>query len=188
MIHLKLGLGTLIALTASIALAQTSSNTVIGQAVADAIREAAGSSGALVPNALIAGGNRNDLSSVLRDPTEEIVVVNLTGSQLRQAFERSLTTYPTESNSFLFLSGFDVTVNRNAPAGSRVVSMTAGGSRIADGQTYSVAMPSSLGRGGLGYFKIWDKSKIAKTLPGVQLGSLLKGKRAADSSSRYSSG
>jgi 2',3'-cyclic-nucleotide 2'-phosphodiesterase (5'-nucleotidase family) len=188
MMHLRLGLTLGIALAGATCFGQSSPNTAVGQSIADAIRSAAGTAGALVPSALISPGNKSDLSSCLRDATEEIIVLNLTGAQLKQAFERSLASYPQDSNAYLYVSGFEIVFNRNAASGSRVVTVSADGSKLADGQTYSIAMPSSLGRGGLGYFKIWDKSKIARTLPGVQLGSLLKDKRATDSPSRYSGG
>ena len=57
---------------------------------------------------------------------------------------------------------------------------------LENGKTYSIAMPANLGRGGLGYFKIWDKSKIAKTIEGATVESVLKGKRFVESSPRWS--
>jgi 5'-nucleotidase/2',3'-cyclic-nucleotide 2'-phosphodiesterase/3'-nucleotidase/5'-nucleotidase len=112
-------------------------------------------------------------------------VVNLTGAQLRQAFERSLSLYPQPNTSFLQISGFEVTFSRSAATNKRVLNVTASGSALQDGKTYSVAMPSSLGRGGLGYFKIWDKANIKKTYDGVTVESVLRGKSASDTSPRW---
>jgi len=45
-------------------------------------------------------------------------------------------------------------------------------------------MPASLGRGGLGYFKIWDKSNITKVLD-KQVEDALAGQKYADTPLRW---
>ena len=54
-----------------------------------------------------------------------------------------------------------------------------------DNKTYNVAMPASLGRGGLGYFKIWDKNKIVNTLPDTTVEKALAGKKLATTTPRW---
>lgn len=156
------------------------------QAAADILRDLSGADGAFLAAGLVKEAYQADnLASLLQYPTDELVVVSLSGSQIRQAFERTLSLYPLPNTSFLQISGFEVQFSKGAESGHRVTNVTASGAKLDDDKTYTVAMPSSLGRGGLGYFKIWDKSKITKTLEGVTVESALKGKRFTDSSPRW---
>lgn len=156
------------------------------QAIADALRAAAGSDAAFIPAGMVKeNGNADNLASWLQYPTDEIAVVDLKGSQIRAALERSVSLYPSTSMSFLQLSGIDAAFSKSAPADKRIVSASINGSKLEDGRTYSVAMPVSLARGGYGYFKIWEKSQLTRTLPGVTLESLLKGKKSSETSPRW---
>jgi hypothetical protein len=158
------------------------------QAAADVLREFAGTDGAFLAAGLVKESfQRDNLASLLQYPSDDVVVVNLTGAQIRQAFERSLSLLPQSNTSFLQISGFEVAYSRGAAPGSRIVGVTADGSRLEEERVYSIAMPSSLGRGGLGYFKIWDKSKIARTLEGTTMEDVLKGKRFVATSPRWQS-
>jgi 2',3'-cyclic-nucleotide 2'-phosphodiesterase (5'-nucleotidase family) len=112
-------------------------------------------------------------------------VVTITGAQVKQAFERSLSLFPEENSGFLQISGFEVAFSKTAPSGQRVLSVKCNGSNLEESKNYRIAMPSSLGRGGLGYFKIWDKAKITKTFEKATVESILKGKRYAETSSRW---
>ncbi|CAN5514608.1 hypothetical protein BH11ARM2_BH11ARM2_36760 [soil metagenome] len=176
------------ALAATLAFAQGSPETsahLPSQAAADALRAAAGTDAAFLAAGLVKEGGKDDLATILQYPTDEVVVVSLTGAQVRQALERSLSLFPQPNGSFLQLSGFEVVFSKSAAPNTRVVSVTASGVKLDDSKTYTVAMPANLGRGGLGYFRIWDKSKIVKTLPGATLESVLKGKRYVDTSPRW---
>jgi len=156
------------------------------QAAADAIRSAAGTDGAFVAAGFLKDSfNKENLATMLQYPTDDIVVVNLSGDQIRQAFERSLSLYPQPNQSFLQISGFEVTFKKTGAPNSRIVSITANGSKLEDGKTYSVAMPSMLARGGLGYFKVWDKDKIVRTVSGTTVEDALKNKRSSESSPRW---
>ena len=46
-------------------------------------------------------------------------------------------------------------------------------------------MPTSLAKGGLGYFQIWEKTAVSKTLAKTTLGSVCAKKPVFDSDSRY---
>lgn len=156
------------------------------QAAADVIREVAGTDGAFLAAGLINEKfDASDLSSLMQYADDEIVIVALKGSQIRQAFERAVALYPEGDSSFLQISGFEVDFDGKANAYSRIRSVTVGGSRLEDGKTYNIAMPATLGRGGLGYFKIWDKTKITSTLHGTTVGKALKGKRASETKPRW---
>lgn len=157
-----------------------------GQAIADVLREVTGADGAFFAAGLIReGADTSDLASAALYPTDEIVVVSLTGAQLKQAFERSVALFPESNASFLQLSGFEVVFDPAAEPGSRIRRVTSGGASIDDERTYTVAMPSSLGRGGLGYFKIWDRNRIVSTLPNLTVGRVLEGKTGSESRSRW---
>ena len=164
----------------------TSAAHIPSQAAADVLREVAGTDGAFLAAGMVKESYQADnLASLLQYPTDELVIVSLTGAQIRQAFERTLSLYPLPNTSFLQISGFEVQFSKSAESGRRVTSATASGVKLDDDKTYTVAMPSSLGRGGLGYFKIWDKSRITKTIGNVTVESALKGKRFIDSSPRW---
>ncbi len=157
------------------------------QVAADLLREATGSDCAFFAAGLVNPTFAKDnLASLVQFPTDEIVVVNLTGYEIKQALEHSVSLYPQPSQDFLQLSGIEATFSKSAAPGQRILSATVNGSKLDDKKTYTVAMPALLGRGGLGYFKIWNTSRIAKTLPKATLESVLKGKHASDSSPRWS--
>lgn len=156
------------------------------QAAADVIRDAAGADGAFMAAGLVKDSFQADnLATLLQYPEDEIVVLALKGSQIRQAFERSISLYPQPNTSFLQISGFEVVFDPNADSNSRIKRVTANGSPLDDNQVYNVAMPASLGRGGLGYFKIWDRTKITNTLAGITMEKALAGKRAVETSARW---
>ncbi|MBL8040356.1 MAG: 5'-nucleotidase C-terminal domain-containing protein [Chthonomonas sp.] len=156
------------------------------QIAADYVREAAGADAAFLAAGLLKPAFRQeDLSTLVRFPTDEIAVVSLTGAKIRAALERSVALYPSPSDSFLQLSNIVATFAKSGSPDSRLRSITLGGGPLDDARSYSVAMPATLARGGLGYFKIWDKTKITKTLTGVTLEAVLSGKNSRESEPRW---
>lgn len=156
------------------------------QAAADVIRETAGSDIAFLPARSVGGTlDSSNLASLLQFPTDDIVVVKLQGKDIRAALERSVSLFPEANSSFLQISGLVVEFTQAGAPESRVLNVSVNGSPLDENRSYTVAMPGSLGRGGSGYFKIWDKSKIERTVPGATLESVLKGRRYAASSPRW---
>jgi 2',3'-cyclic-nucleotide 2'-phosphodiesterase (5'-nucleotidase family) len=156
------------------------------QNAADIVREAAGADAAFLAAGLLKPTFRqDDLSTMVRFPTDEIAVVTLSGSLIRSALERSVALYPSPSDSFLQLSNIVATFSKSGSPDSRIKTITLGGGPLDESRSYTVAMPATLARGGLGYFKIWDKSKITKTLTGVTLEAILSGKASHDSEPRW---
>lgn len=156
------------------------------QAAADILRDAASADGAFLAAGLVKESFQSDnLASLMQYPDDEIVVVGISGSLVRQAFERSISLYPQPNTSMLQISGFEVTFDPNAEPGKRIKRVSAAGSALEDAKTYNIAMPSSLGRGGLGYFKIWDKAKIVSTLPDTTVEKALAGKKMSTSAPRW---
>lgn len=155
------------------------------QAAADLMRTAAGADIAFLPTGLVKDNfDSQNLASLLVDPTDDLGVVNLRGSQVRKALEKSLAVYPQPNQGFLQISGMEVTFSRAADPERRLVSVTVGGVRLDDSKTYTVAMPGSLARGGLGYFKVWDRAQVQPTTP-RQLSQVLRGKAATSTDPRW---
>lgn len=156
------------------------------QAAADVLRQLTSADAAFLPAGLVKSTyRREDLSSLIQYPTDQVVVMNLTGGEIRRALEKSISSYPQPNAGFLQISGIEVSFNKSAPAEQRIQEVTIGGVKLDDKHGYTVAMPASLARGGLGYFKVWDISKIVKTLPNT-LESALKGKPYSETSPRWS--
>ncbi|MCH8979754.1 MAG: 5'-nucleotidase C-terminal domain-containing protein [Armatimonadetes bacterium] len=156
------------------------------QDAADEIRAATGADVALLAAGMMFQKHEGpDLSKLFKYPWDTIVVSQLTGAQLRAALSRSISLYPSPNNGFLQLSGVEVTFKKSAPADERIVSVTIDGQALDDDAKYDVAMPIRLARGGYGYLKIWDKKSIKRTIDGLTLENLLKGKTATKQAPRW---
>ena len=139
----------------------------LGNLVADAARSAVGAEAALVQASqlrteVIPAGEvtRESLVGVLLYPDERVVLVELSGAQIAAALERGLSMLPKKpSASFLLVSGLNVTYRSAQPAEGRVVEIRLGGAPLAAGKSYKVAMPASLAKGALGYFRIFKELK-----------------------------
>lgn len=156
------------------------------QAAADVLREAASADGAFLAAGLVKDSfSKDNLATLVQYPEDEVVVLALKGGQIRQALERSISLYPQQNTSFLQVSGFEIGFDPSAAPGQRIKRVSAAGAPLEDSKTYNIAMPASLGRGGLGYFKIWDKNKIVSTLPNTTVEKVLSGKKYADTTPRW---
>lgn len=154
-----------------------------GQAIADVLRESTGADMAFVAAGLLRPDAKGDqLSGYVMFPTDKVVTVRLTGKQVRAALERSLDLYPQANPSFLQVSGIEIKFDSTRPAGSRITSLSLG-----DTRSYTVAMPSNLARGGLGYFQIWDSEAIQGS-PAGTLEELLKGRTMTQTAPRWVAG
>jgi len=157
-----------------------------GQAVADAVKTYTSAEAALVPAGDLSKPiQKGQLATTLNFPDDGVVVLSLSGSQIRQALERSLLTFPEPNVGFLQVSGFQINFNKNAEVNSRVTSVTVNGSKLEDAHYYDVAMPTSLQRGQLGYSNLWDKAKVVRNFNNATLEGILKGKHSSPSSPRW---
>jgi len=136
----------------------------LGNLVADAARSAVGAEVALVQASqlraqVIPAGDvtRDALVGALLYPDERVVLVQISGAQLAAALERSLSMLPKPSTSFLQVSGLTATFRSSEPADGRVVEARVGATPLTAGKTYKVAMPASLAKGALGYFRIFNE-------------------------------
>lgn len=156
------------------------------QNIADRLREAAGAEIGLIAAGMIReDGTASDLSTYLRFKTDEIAVMDLKGSQIRAALEKSVTLYPDPYDSFLQVSNLEVSFNKKGMPESRITGVTVEGEKLNESRTYTVAMPATMARGVLGFFKVWKKEQIKRTLAGVTMESLLAGKAAKEVPSRW---
>jgi len=146
----------------------------LGDLAADAARSAMQADLALVQAsqfrpAVIPAGNltREALTGALLYPDEEIVLVRISGEQLQSALERGLSMLPKPSTAFLQVSGIAVTFRSDAAAGQRVDEIRVGPDALSPGKAYRVAMPASLAKGALGYFRIFRGLKPEATGPAL---------------------
>lgn len=85
-----------------------------------------------------------------------LAVMNVTGVELKQAFEISLGNLPGENGGFLHVSGAKVKFDSSKPKGERVVSIEYKGAdgkyvAIQDGETYKIATNAFTAQGGDGF-------------------------------------
>ncbi len=139
----------------------------LADVVADALRDAASAQAAFVTASsfddvtLHKGAASTDaVLKALAYRDDPVLVVKLTGKQIRKALEHGLELYPQRHSAFLQVSGIQATIDGNAPKGERVVSLKIGGSPVSPERAYSVAMPGPLAHGGLAYNTCWDKKAI----------------------------
>ncbi|MGC8833822.1 MAG: 5'-nucleotidase C-terminal domain-containing protein [Armatimonadota bacterium] len=150
--------------------------TSLGNMVADALRQASKADAALVHAEILreitlpVGPVREaELRRAVLVPQDGIVVLRLSGAQLRQALERSVRIYPARNQGFLQVSGLTVVFNPSNPEGSRVVDLKVNGVPVSEGRLYAVAMPALLAGGAQGYHRVWEK---APRIEGQRLGTI----------------
>ncbi|MFB3881473.1 MAG: 5'-nucleotidase C-terminal domain-containing protein [Armatimonadota bacterium] len=151
----------------------------LGDLVADAVRAQAGAEVALVPASqlrqrdLPAGDLTADaLTDSLVSPDEQVAIVSMDGKTLRSAIEFALTMAPDKPNpAFLQVSGISVTFRSDRPQNQRVGEVQVGASPLVAERQYRVAMPASLAKGALGYFRLFDGLERKQT--GGTLGAAL---------------
>lgn len=144
--------------------------TTFGDLATDALRDAAGTTIALIPAVSFRSGSipagevtLPQVGALLTQPAEKWAVVSLTGAKLGRTMARSVSRAPMPNAGFLQVSGIVLTYNPDNPRGSRIVSLMVGGAAVELDRTYQVAMPLSLAKGGSGYFQIFGEDDIART-------------------------
>ncbi len=180
--HLMTGMALLIG--AGLALAQAQPKETqdefvkTGQGIADTLRQSTGADLAFFPFGLLKESvSGRTLDQSVEFPTEEVVIVKLTGQQVRSALERGLSLFPTSNPAYLYVSGLEAAFRPNAQPESRIASVSLGSNPLNPSGTYRVAMPSSLGKGGLGYFTVWNRSAIEQGTAGKTMDAILSGRQ-----------
>ncbi|QUW23920.1 5'-nucleotidase C-terminal domain-containing protein [Sporosarcina sp. Marseille-Q4063] len=85
-----------------------------------------------------------------------LATMDLTGAELKEAFEISFREYPRENGGFLHVSGAKVTFDSGKPVGERVVSIAYKNvdgtyTEISDNESYTIATNAFTAKGGDGY-------------------------------------
>ncbi|MEL4025220.1 5'-nucleotidase C-terminal domain-containing protein [Lysinibacillus endophyticus] len=81
-----------------------------------------------------------------------LALMDVTGAELKAAFELSVGKYPEENGGFLHVSkGTKVEFDSSKPAGSRIVSIMVNDVAIEDDKTYTVATNAFTAKGGDGF-------------------------------------
>ncbi|MBI1332808.1 MAG: 5'-nucleotidase C-terminal domain-containing protein [Armatimonadetes bacterium] len=186
---ISLGTGILIAVSAMAQVASangpSAQETQVGQSIADIFRSASGADIAFVASGFLSvSKDTKDLASSFQFPTDELWLVTLTGKQLNEAFEKSISFYPESSPDMLFLSGTEVTFQTARASRPKILSANVAGTNLDPAKTYTVSMPASLARGGLCYYSVWNFTKPEKVIsPSIE--KLLKGKSVQTSTLRW---
>lgn len=157
----------------------------VGQSIADIFRTESSSDIALVASGFLSPTrDTRNLAETFQFPSDELWLVNLTGKQLMEAFEKSLSFYPEPCPDILYFSGAEVSFQSGKAIKTKIVGVTIGGLAIDLAKTYKVAMPASLARGGLSYFAVWNFQKAEKVIsPNIK--NLLTGKSVQTSTVRW---
>lgn len=150
-----------------------SSETNLGDLIADAVRQTGHAQIGVVPADEINGKTqiatgKTDPSAIIAalryagDPSDTVVVLSLTGTQLLKVAERSVSRAPQPFDGFLQVSGLQIHYSTSQPEGKRVSLSSTDGGALDLGKTYRVATTRPIAGGSLGYFQIWNQKDIAE--------------------------
>lgn len=143
--------------------------TVIGDLVADAVRSALHTNIAFISASELkpkeppfsAGTiTSSDIAGLISYPDDPLAVLQIKGSQIREALEKAVSIYPQPNLGFLQVSGLTFTFDSKKNAGERVTAVQVGSSAIDENGYYTVAVTNSMANGALGYWKVWTKDDI----------------------------
>jgi 5'-nucleotidase/UDP-sugar diphosphatase len=130
-----------------------------GNLIADALKDYAETDIGLINGGVIRGNKtytkgatitRRDIATELPFRTN-VTVLSLTGEQLTQALENSVSEVEFMKGRFLQVSGITFTYSIKKPAGERIQTINVNGRPLDPKQKYSVATSDYLANGGDGY-------------------------------------
>lgn len=167
--------------------------TSYGNVFADAARASGGADAAMVPAdefvpKRFERGKHSvgDLQSALRnlnDPTDHIIVLQLTGAQLKSALSRAVSHVPLPFSGFVQVSGMSFRFNPSLSEGKQIASVQVAGAPLDETRNYTVATTRPMANGSFGYFRNWDdkaiKSDTGKDV-GVALAEYLSTRRSVN--------
>ena len=97
-----------------------------------------------------------------------IVKLDIKGSGIKSALERSVSIYPKPNMGFLQVSGLIFEYDSTKPTNSKINYIKINDKDIDLDKTYTISMSNSLANGALGYWKFWNikqlNTKYDKTL------------------------
>lgn len=176
------GAGLLVAVNA---MGQGVPEAQFGQSIADIFKSASGSDIAFVASGFLSSTrDSKNLATAFQFPNDELWVVTISGKQLHEAFEKSLSFYPEPCPDMLYFSGTEVTFSAPKSGKPKILNATVGGLNLDPTKNYKVSMPASLARGGLSYYAVWSFQKPEKVISG-SISKLLEGKSVQTSTLRW---
>lgn len=128
----------------------------LGNVAADALRRVTGADAALLTAMRIQSGiaageiTRADCISVFPEG-HFIVTKKVSGKQLREILEQSVSAYPEASEAFLQVSGLAFRFDSAALAGNRIQAVSVKGMAVSDSDQFLIAMDDGLASGENGY-------------------------------------
>jgi 5'-nucleotidase/UDP-sugar diphosphatase len=140
----------------------------IGDLIADAMRAATHADVAIMNGGGIRSGKVYPPGSTItrRDILAELpfgnrlVVLDVTGAELKRALESGLSALPNVSGRFPQVSGVTIEANPSLPPGGRIVSIKVGDAPLDEGKRYRVATNDFVARGGDGYTAFRDATPL----------------------------
>ena len=151
-----------------------SGETAFGNLLADAMQAAAESQIALYNGGGIRGdtvyppGTKITRKIVLTELPfkNKIVMLRLTGAQVRQMLETGVSQAEQTSGRFPHVSGLAFSFDVRKPVGARVTSVSVGGAALQDDRSYTVATDDFLALGGDGYTVFRDSETLIDSTSG----------------------
>ncbi|HPZ09720.1 MAG TPA: 5'-nucleotidase [Candidatus Eremiobacteraeota bacterium] len=141
------------------------SQTMVGSFLTQCIKELSGAEIAILCSSGIKGSiykgttDSSVLPNLFYFPEDKVVLIELTGRQIKEIMERSIADYPDESVNFLQVSGLIGTFDTSLPAGQRIIDIYIGGNIIDLKRNYRVAVDDKLASGFSGYI-IFTQGRI----------------------------
>ncbi|MDH7602265.1 MAG: 5'-nucleotidase [Armatimonadota bacterium] len=102
----------------------------------------------------------SDIRPLITYPDDPLAVLELTGKELKQALEKSVSIYPQPNLAFLQVSGLKFTFDPKRSSGNRVVGILLNGAPVQEDAVYTVAVTNSMANGALGYWKVWSERHV----------------------------
>jgi 2',3'-cyclic-nucleotide 2'-phosphodiesterase (5'-nucleotidase family) len=140
----------------------------IGNLFADAMRDSMKADAAVLNGGGIRAGKSYDAGSRISQGdimaelpfNNRVVVIEISGAELKRAMENGLALLPTPSGRFPQVSGITVQFDLSREPRDRVVAMQVAGAPLDPSKTYRVAVLDFLARGGDDYTMFRDAKRI----------------------------
>jgi 5'-nucleotidase / UDP-sugar diphosphatase len=157
------------------------SETNLGNVVADAIRAEAGAELAIVNSGSIRGNRVFPAGPLTRrtlieiQPFDNVVVkLSMPGRVVLQALNNGVDRLPAAAGMFPQVSGMKVVVDANAPPGNRVREVQVNGQPLQPDRYYIVAIPDFVLRGGDSYTMFADQHILIGPEAGTMISTALE--------------
>ncbi len=101
----------------------------------------------------------SSVSDLFYYPDDKILILELTGKEIKEVMEKCVEDYPRENSDFLQVSGITGSFNPSLPSDGRIVSIYVNGVELTDNSRYRVALDETLAGGFSGY-TVFARGKV----------------------------